>query len=130
MHVIRRLFSWRIANPVLSGLSRSFLWMLVGAFVLSLLLWGSGLEEKDLSLYTYIVHAVAIAFGGLTAGRRASSKGWYKGSLTGLFYGIIVLIIGFLALDSAPSGTDLLWTLAAAAIGALGGMFGVNLQKA
>ena len=80
-------------------------------------------------MYTYIVHGIAAAFGGLTAGRRATSKGWYQGSLTGAFYGIIVLLIGFLALDSAPSGVDLLWVLAAAAIGALGGMFGVNLQK-
>ncbi len=129
MYLIRRMFSWRIANPVLSGLCRSFLWMLMGAFVLSLLLWGSGLKEQDLSMYTYIVHGVAAAFGGLTAGRRATSKGWYQGSLTGAFYGIIVLLIGFLALDSSPSSIDLLWILAATAIGALGGMFGVNLQK-
>ena len=129
MYLIRRMFSWRIANPVLSGLCRSFLWMLIGAFVLSLLLWGSGLKEQDLSMYTYIVHGVAAAFGGLTAGRRATSKGWYQGSLTGAFYGIIVLLIGFLALDSSPSSIDLLWILAATTIGALGGMFGVNLQK-
>lgn len=129
MYLIRRMFSWRIANPVLSGLCRSFLWMLMGAFVLSLLLWGSGLKEQDLSMYTYIVHGIAAAFGGLTAGRRATSKGWYQGSLTGAFYGIIVLLVGFLALDSAPSSIDLLWILAATAIGALGGMFGVNLQK-
>jgi putative membrane protein (TIGR04086 family) len=103
--------------------------MLLGAFVLSLLLWGSGLKEQDLSMYTYIVHGIAAAFGGLTAGRRATNKGWYQGSLTGIFYGIIVLLIGFLALDSSPSAVDLLWVLAAAAIGALGGMFGVNLQK-
>ncbi|ASA23708.1 TIGR04086 family membrane protein [Paenibacillus donghaensis] len=129
MYLFRRLFSWRIANPVLSGLCRSFLWMLLGAFVLSLLLWGSGLEEQDLSMYTYIVHGIAAAFGGLAAGRRALSKGWYHGSLTGAFYGIIVLLVGFLALDSSWSGSDLLWILAAAAIAALGGMFGVNLQK-
>lgn len=66
MYLIRRMFSWRIANPVLSGLCRSFLWMLMGAFVLSLLLWGSSLKEQDLSMYTYIVHGIAAAFGGLT----------------------------------------------------------------
>ncbi|WP_342436896.1 TIGR04086 family membrane protein [Paenibacillus sp. FSL L8-0436] len=129
MYFIRRLFSWRITSPVLSGLCRSFLWMLLGAFVLSLLLWGSGLKEQDLTTYTYIVHGIAAAFGGLTAGRRATSKGWYQGSLTGGFYGIIVLLVGFLALDSAPAGIDAVWVIAAAAIGALGGMFGVNLQK-
>lgn len=129
MYLIRRMFSWRIANPVLSGLCRSFFWMLLGAFVLSLLLWGSSLKEQDLLMYTYIVHGIAAAFGGLTAGRRASNKGWYHGCLTGAFYGLIILLIGFLALDSAPAGVDLLWVLAAAVIGALGGMFGVNLQK-
>jgi putative membrane protein (TIGR04086 family) len=129
MYLIRRLFSWRIANPVLSGLCRSFLWMLLGAFILSLLLWGSGLQEKDLSMYTYIVHGVAVLFGGLTAGRRAGRKGWYQGSLTGGFYGILVLLIGFLALDSALSGADMLWVIAAAVLGAFGGIFGVNLQK-
>jgi len=130
MSIIRRLFSWKITNPVLSGICRAFLWMLLGAFVLSLLLWGSGLQEKDLSLYTYIVHGLAAILGGLTAGQRAGRKGWYQGALTGGFYGIIILLVGFLALDSALTGSDMLWILAAAALGALGGMFGVNLQKA
>lgn len=129
MYFIRRLFSWRLTSPLLSGLCRSFLWMLLGAFVLSLLLWGSGLQEQDLAVYTYIVHGIAAAFGGLTAGRRASSRGWYQGALTGLLYGLIVLLVGFLALDSSPAGIDALWVLAAGAIGSLGGVFGVNLQK-
>lgn len=129
MSLIRRLFSWKISSPVLSGLCRSFLWMLLGAFVLSLLLWGSGLQEEDLTIYTYIVHGIAAAFGGLTAGSRAASKGWYQGALTGVFYGLIILLVGFLALDSTPEGMDFLWVLAAAGISALGGMFGVNLQK-
>ncbi|WP_342562551.1 TIGR04086 family membrane protein [Paenibacillus sp. FSL R7-0345] len=129
MYLIRRLFSWRISSPVLSGLCRSFMWMLLGAVVLSLLLWSSGMKEQDLAMYTYIVHGIAAAFGGLTAGRRAVSRGWYQGALTGVFYGVIVLLVGFLALDSSPAGIDGLWVLTAAAIGALGGIFGVNLQK-
>ncbi|SET69378.1 TIGR04086 family membrane protein [Paenibacillus sp. NFR01] len=129
MQFIRNLFSWKLSSPVLSGLLRAFMWMLLGALVLSLLLWGSGMSEQDLSTYTYIVHGVAAAFGGLAAGRKASSRGWYQGALTGILYGIIVLLVGFLALDSSPAGMDLLWVLAAAGISALGGMFGVNLQK-
>ncbi|MFD1772823.1 TIGR04086 family membrane protein [Paenibacillus rhizophilus] len=129
MDLLRKLFSQKIGNPVLSGLFRAFLWMLLGAFILSLLLWGSGLSEHDLSLYTYVVHGLAIAFGGWTAGKRAISRGWYQGCLTGAFYGVIVLLIGFLALDSPLKAPDLLWIAAAAFIGALGGMFGVNFQK-
>jgi len=129
MYLMQRLFSWKITNPVLSGICRSFLWMLIGAFILSLLLWGSGLQEKDLSMYTYIVHGIAVLFGGLTAGQRAGRKGWYQGSMTGGFYALIIFLVGFLALDSTLSGIDLLWVIAAASIGAIGGMFGVNLQK-
>ncbi|MDT3426659.1 putative membrane protein (TIGR04086 family) [Paenibacillus forsythiae] len=130
MHLLRKLFSLKIGSPVLSGLCRAFLWMLLGAFILSLLLWGSSLSEQDLSLYTYVVHGLAVALGGWTAGKRALRKGWYQGSLTGAFYGIIVLIIGFLALDSPLKPVDLVWIAAAAFIGALGGMIGVNFQKA
>lgn len=88
MYLIRRLFSWRITNPVLSGLCRSFLWMLLGAFVLSLLLWGSGLKEQDLSMYTYIVHGIAAAFGGLTAGHEPRTKGGIKEALQESFTGL------------------------------------------
>lgn len=130
MQLLRKLLSPNIGNPVLAGLLRAFSWMLLGAFVLSLLLWGSGLSEEDLSLYTYVVHGLAIVLGGWASGKRAVRKGWYQGSLTGAFYGIIVLLIGFLALDSHLRADDLLWIAGAALIGAVGGMFGVNFQKA
>ncbi|KAA9007732.1 TIGR04086 family membrane protein [Paenibacillus spiritus] len=130
MYMLRRLFSWKIGNPVLSGLCRSFTWMLLGALVLSLLLWSSGLSEQDLSVYTYVVHAVAAMLGGWRAGNRTDRKGWYQGSLTGLIYGVLILLIGFLALDSKLVPLDALLVAAAGGIGALGGMFGVNFQKA
>lgn len=129
MYLIRRLFAWRIASPVLSGLLRSFVLMFLGAFVLSVLLWGSGLEEGDLSLYTYIVHGLAALLGGGTAGRRSERKGWYQGGMTGLLYGAAVLTVGFLALDTALKAADVLWVAGAALLGCLGGMFGVNLGK-
>ncbi|MBY9079630.1 TIGR04086 family membrane protein [Paenibacillus sp. HN-1] len=130
MHLLRKLLLPNVGNPVLSGLVRAFLWMLLGAFALSLLLWGSGLTEHDLSVYTYVVHALAIVFGGWASGRRASSKGWYQGCLTGAFYGLIVLLIGFLALDASLRAADILWIAAAGLIGAVGGILGVNFQKA
>lgn len=129
MSLLRNLFSWRIANPLLSGICRSFFCLLLGAFVLSLLLWGSGLQESDLSFYTYIVHGLAALAGGWSAGKKAGSRGWYQGCLTGLLYALIILVVGFLALDNAWKLPDLLWIGAAAAAGSFGGMFGVNMQK-
>ncbi|GIO55858.1 MULTISPECIES: TIGR04086 family membrane protein [Paenibacillus] len=129
MHLIRRLFSFRISNPTLSGLYYSFFWMMVGALILSFLLWSSGMKEQSLSRYIYVVHAVAAAFGGLVSGKRSGRRGWYQGGLTGILYGLMIIIIGFLALDSSLRLGDLLLIAAVIASGAIGGMFGVNLKN-
>ncbi|MFB4330920.1 MULTISPECIES: TIGR04086 family membrane protein [Paenibacillus] len=129
MEPIRRVFTFRITNPILSGLLYSYFWMFLGALALSLLLWGSGLAEDDLSFYTFLVHAVAAFIGGCVSGKRAGNKGWYYGCLTGLVYGITLLAIGFLALDSSLSLGDLTLIATVFAAGAIGGMFGVNLKK-
>lgn len=129
MHMIRRVLSFRIANPILSGLYYSFFWMMLGALVLSLLLWSSGMNEQSLSRYIYVVHAVASLFGGIVAGKRAGKRGWYQGGLTGILYGALIIMIGFLALDSHLQTGDLLLLAAAFASAAIGGMFGVNLKN-
>ncbi|MNJ33697.1 hypothetical protein D3C77_283850 [compost metagenome] len=129
MDFIRRLLSFRLSHPTLSGLWYAFLWMMIGALVLSLLLQTGALEEHNLTWHTYIVHTVALLCGGLTSGKRAGHKGWYQGSLTGLFYAILILCISFLALDNPLGFYDLTLLLPALLVGALGGMFGVNLRK-
>lgn len=129
MEPIRRVFSLRINNPILSGLLYSFMWMFLGALGLSLLLWASNLSEDDLSLYTFLVHAVAALFGGCVSGKRAGYKGWYYGCITGLLYGIMLIVIGFLALDSSLSWGNLTLIATVLVAGSIGGMFGVNLRK-
>ncbi|AZK46535.1 TIGR04086 family membrane protein [Paenibacillus lentus] len=129
MDFFRRLASIRLSHPTLSGIWYAFLWMMVGALVLSLLLQSGSLEEHKLTWPIYTVHAAALLFGGFTSGKRAGQKGWYQGSLTGLFYGILILVISLLALDNSPGLSDLTLLLPAVLIGALGGMFGVNLHR-
>lgn len=126
---IRRAFSFRITSPILSGLLYSFMWMFLGALGLSLLLWASSLSEDDLSVYTFLVHGVSAAFGGIVSGKRAGNKGWYYGCMTGLLYGIMLILIGFLALDSSLSLSDLTLIAAVLVAGSIGGIFGVNLRK-
>lgn len=129
MNFIRRIASIRISHPTLSGLWYAFLWMMIGALALSLLLQFDMLEEQKLNLYTYIVHSIAILFGGLVSGKRAQVKGLYQGSITGLIYGILVFVISFLALNSSIQWATLVWLLPALAIGAIGGVLGVNLNR-
>ncbi|MNM90417.1 hypothetical protein D3C81_1026770 [compost metagenome] len=129
MHYIRLIFSFKLSHPTLSGLWYAFLWMMIGALGLSLLLQSDIIEETDLTFYIYIVHSLSALFGGLVSGKRAGRKGLYQGAVTGLFYGVLLFIISFLALDSSLTFSDLSLLLPALIIGAIGGVFGVNLHR-
>ncbi|MFX3646996.1 MAG: TIGR04086 family membrane protein [Paenibacillus sp.] len=129
MQLIRRLVSFRVSNPILSGLCQAFVWMFIGALILSFFLWMSGMREQDLSMYTYVVHGLSLLVGGFVAGKRSGEKGWYYGGITGIVYGLLVLLIGFLALDASFNWKDGLQLLSAFFISALGGMFGVNTHR-
>lgn len=129
MDFLRRIASFRISHPTISGLWYAFLWMMIGALLLSILLQAGTLEEYKLNGYTYVVHGVALLFGGIVSGKRAGQKGWYQGTLTGLIYTILILLVSFLAMDTSLGLNDLSLLIPACGIGALGGIFGVNLHR-
>ncbi|WP_068784617.1 TIGR04086 family membrane protein [Paenibacillus phocaensis] len=129
MHLIRRIFGVRLSQPTVAGLWYGFLWMMIGALILSLLLQGDMLEEYEMTLYTYLVHAAAVLFGGIVSGKRAKEKGWYQGALTGALYVLLLLLISFLAMDTSLGLREWGLILPGLVIGAIGGMIGVNLVR-
>ncbi|RUT28736.1 TIGR04086 family membrane protein [Paenibacillus zeisoli] len=129
MEYKRRMLPFRISHPTVSGLWYGFLWMMIGALILSLFLHISQMPEENLAVYTYLIHALSIGFGGIAAGKRSSRKGWYQGGLVGFLYCVIVLLISFLALDSQFTLNDFVMLIPASLIGMVGGVMGVNLHK-
>ncbi|MCA1293531.1 TIGR04086 family membrane protein [Paenibacillus sp. alder61] len=129
MHLIRRIFAFRLSHPTLSGLWHAFLWMMIGALILSLLLQSGILEEEDLTLYTYLVHGISLVAGGVVSGKKARQKGLYQGSLTGVLYGLLLLLVSFLALDNALGVREFALLIPSLFLGAVGGVFGVNFAK-
>lgn len=129
MHLIRRLLGIRLSQPTVAGLWYGFLWMMIGALILSLLLQGDMLEEVEMTVYTYLVHAIAVLFGGIVSGKRAKQKGWYQGALTGVLYVLLLLLISFLAMDTSLGLQEWGLILPGFVIGAIGGMIGVNLGR-
>lgn len=129
MHLIRRIFGIRLSQPTVAGLWYGFLWMMIGALILSLLLQGDMLEEFEMTVYTYLVHAVAVLFGGIISGKRAKQKGWYQGALTGALYVLLLLLISFLAMDTSLGLQEWALILPGFVLGSIGGMVGVNLVR-
>ncbi|WP_334075662.1 MULTISPECIES: TIGR04086 family membrane protein [Paenibacillus] len=129
MHLIRRMFSFRFSHPTVSGLWYAFLWMMIGALILSLLLQSGILEEEELTWYTYLVHGISLLAGGLVSGKKAGHKGLYQGSITGGLYGLLLLLVSFLALDHALGVQEFALLIPSLLLGAVGGVFGVNFTK-
>ena len=118
-----------IASPIVSGLVVSVLVMLAGVLVVSLVLAWSVMPEDSLPMSVTIIHGIALLAGGLTTGRKKGMKGWYYGSLLGIIYWVMIVLIGFLSMN-APFDRDMLIAGAACFVtGAVGGIIGVNLTS-
>ncbi|MUT67286.1 TIGR04086 family membrane protein [Paenibacillus sp. NEAU-GSW1] len=119
----------QIGSPVLAGILFALIWLAAGALLLSLLLHFSNMKENNLPNLSLAVHGVSSLAGGFVSGRRSGRKGWYHGGLLGVIYGILILIIGFLAADASLSLRSAALLGIALLAGAFGGMIGVNTKK-
>ncbi|WP_028547708.1 TIGR04086 family membrane protein [Paenibacillus sp. UNC451MF] len=115
-------------SPLLSGLIYSMIFMLLGTLMISLLMLATNLQEASLFGYTMSIHGVSMFIGGIVSGKRGGTRGWYHGGLLGIFYCLIVAIIGFLAYDTGLSEQTMYLLGLTFGSGALGGMLGVNLK--
>lgn len=129
MSSFQRVGQWKLSHPILAGLCSAFVWLGLGALALSVLLVASSSSEEGASTYVYLIHGFALIVGGWSAGKRSGKKGWYYGGMTGLFYMILVLMIGFLAMDAGLDWNKALYMLLSFAAGGLGGVVGVNMKK-
>lgn len=126
MHTGARRF---FAIPMLAGITYALIWLAIGALILSLLLQFTSMKESSLTSMAYIIHGASSLFGGFAAGKRSENKGWSRGGLLGILYGLIVILISFLASDISLSLHSFLLLLTVVVAGAFGGMIGVNLRK-
>lgn len=119
----------QIASPMFSGILYAAIWLAAGALLLSALLRWGNMQETDLPLYSLITHGLAALAGGFVSGKRSGRRGWYTGGMLGIVYGLLVLLVSFLAADAGLSERTLMMILETALCGALGGIFGVNAKR-
>jgi putative membrane protein (TIGR04086 family) len=129
LNPIQKVNQVRVSSPMLSGLLYALIMMVLGTLIVSLLLLWSNVQKSSLPTYGKIIHGIAVFVGGWVAGKRAGSRGWYYGGILGLLYAAIVWIVGFLAFDNSLDLTSLALLAGSFAIGALGGMLGINSKK-
>jgi len=119
----------RVKPPLITGLIYAFIFMAICTIVLSFMLWLSDLGEHSLSSAAFIIHGVSVLAGGFVSGRHSLRKGWLNGSMVGLVYAIIIILVGFLGFDAGLHLQTFILTGICIAAAAVGGMLGVNTRK-
>ncbi|QQE73261.1 TIGR04086 family membrane protein [Brevibacillus composti] len=117
------------STSVFAGLLYTLGLVLVGALIVALLLSFTSIRESSLPYFTYVINTIGLLVGGYVTGRRCGGKGWYYGGLTGLFYFLLVLLIGFLGFDAPMQWGTLFYLIGAFVMASIGGIFGVNASS-
>lgn len=116
-------------SPLFAGLVYAAAVACLSTILLSLLLALTGLREDTLPVYVYFIHGISTAVGGFVAARRSGEKGWYRGGMLGAIYALAVTLISFLGFDARLSTQSFIFLFVCFAVGAIGGMLGVNTRR-
>lgn len=115
--------------PVLHGLIYAFAVALAAILLTAMLVSWTSISEGKLPVITYLINLAAVVTGSFTAARRSGEKGWYYGGLTGLFYAVLITILGLVTVAASFTLHNLVQIAILSAIGGLGGMIGVNTRS-
>ena len=114
-------------SGILQGVVFSFALLLVGSLLLGIAVNFSTLAV-DFSLnFLFILSYVAVFLGGIIAAYKVENNGWLNGGLVGLFYMVLIVVVGSLwhtPVVSLSLGGRL---LLACLVSGLGGMIGINI---
>ncbi|MCS1350680.1 TIGR04086 family membrane protein [Mechercharimyces sp. CAU 1602] len=119
----------KFSSPYLYGIGIVWACVLIGSMIASLLLAFTNMTETALPYFTYGINGVSLLAGGWIAGRKSDQKGWLAGGGIGLSYGLLILLIGFLAFDADMILHPLLFLCAVTGISSIGGILGVNSKN-
>ncbi|MCD7777572.1 MAG: TIGR04086 family membrane protein [Clostridiales bacterium] len=118
-------------NPVLAvvlSVGAAYLITAVIFIIYAVLLTYTGLSEKYMQTVVTAAVGVSSAAGGFVCGRSVKKRGIVWGVLTGVMYGVIMIIGGSCVNpDFVPGGKTLLIVLVSLCGGGLGGVLGINL---
>ncbi len=116
--------------PILYGTAWALFFAVIGILITFLWAHYGSATNSQLAIAAYLIHCLAVLFGSIAASRCKEEKGWYYGGLTGIFYAVIMVVIGLIAyntLSMDPAG--LFRILLMALIGAFGGILGINTRN-
>lgn len=113
---------------ILKGIIGTLLFSLIGIVILSFIMSKAVFSKQIFNLIYIIISLVSLAFGSMIAAKKKKSKGMLVGIGVAMLY--IIVIYLFCTLFSGGfkfSSFEVIRFIAILIVGALGGVFGVNM---
>lgn len=115
-------------NYWIRGLALAFIITFVLLLLVSLLIRFTDIRESNMALLNNFVLTISIVLASATLGRNVKERGWLNGAILGFLYYLIIIVLNLVFNRPLNLGIFLLVRLIiATALGAIGGMIGINL---
>ncbi|MDP3486461.1 MAG: TIGR04086 family membrane protein [Bacillota bacterium] len=109
-------------TAILRGTLSAFVLSFALFAIVSILFAYTALPDAFMPLIATFAGVFSVVWGGFAVGRKATHGALLNGSIVGLLYGLVVLMLGILVL-SEPLGAQVLWRMGGAIVcGAVGGL--------
>ncbi len=116
-------------TALFKGVLISYILTMLVFFIFALLITYTDLNEKHIITVIRITTALVCILSGIITAGSAQKRGLLWGIISGIFYVVIMCIIGFVIIPGYTLSLKILISLAlAAAGGGLGGIIGINLK--
>lgn len=116
-------------NNWLRGVALAYIFTFVLLLVVALILRFTDIAQSQITLLNNLVFTASIVFSSAILGRKVKDRGWLNGAILGFLYYFIIVIINLLFNRPLDFSMFMLVKLIiATALGAIGGMIGINLH--
>jgi putative membrane protein (TIGR04086 family) len=115
---------------ILKSVGIGYGFSLICFLILALLVTFTRLSEGIVPMVTQAIIIMGLTISGAGAAMRAKSRGWLYGIICGILFIGIVVIVSWIAVDGFTFDKYVLSkVLLGVAVGAIGGMIGINLIR-
>lgn len=116
--------------PLAKGVIGAYIITFSVFIIYGVLLTYTAMTEKNIQLIVMLTTVISTFVAGLICSFNMKNKGLLYGSLSGLLYAVIMIMISFCVLPKVTIGSKAIITaILAVSAGGIGGIIGVNIKK-
>lgn len=103
--------------------------ILISSVIFALLIRFTSISEMYFSYATLLVGLITLFIGGMIAGMKAKSNGWFIGAITGVGFTFMTFLIQYLGYNEMFTSKQFIYHLTYILVAIFGSIIGVNVSQ-